>query len=81
MRWDVVGDQVEIPANVLCRELRNGLATTSGYNNLTVYVNYAYGDETPVQIYGADKFHRLLALEKEYGLENNFRFYNSFSTS
>ncbi|KAI0003936.1 hypothetical protein F4779DRAFT_634315 [Xylariaceae sp. FL0662B] len=81
MRWDQAGDPVKETANTLARELRSDFVATSGYDGLTVYVNYAYGDETPEQMYGASKLPRLIDLKKKYDPNNAFRFYNALPTS
>ncbi|KAI1120194.1 Glucooligosaccharide oxidase [Nemania abortiva] len=62
-------------------ELRDDFQATSGYNNLTVYVNYAHGDETPEQIYRADKLARLRELKNIWDPKNMFRFYNPIIVS
>lgn len=80
MRWNTIGDPVVTPANKLGRELRSALSATSGYSGLAVYMNYAYGDEAPEAIYGAEKLARLLALKKQYDPQNAFRFYNPLPT-
>lgn len=81
MRWDAVGDPVEEPANVLGAELRSDMAATSGYDNLTVYLNYAYGDETLEQIFGEEKLPKLASLKAEYDPTNAFGFYHALPTS
>ncbi|KAL0265415.1 hypothetical protein SLS55_001382 [Diplodia seriata] len=64
-------------ANQKAQELRAGLAATSGYDDLVVYVSYAHGDETPEQIFGADKLPRLAALKEEWDPRNVFGFGNA----
>ncbi|KAI1113123.1 hypothetical protein F5Y14DRAFT_230862 [Nemania sp. NC0429] len=80
-RWDKPGNPVERPSNVAARKIRDDLAATSGYDDLAVYVNYAYGDEKPAQMYGASKLPRLIALKKKYDPNNLFSFYNALPTS
>lgn len=81
MRWDAPGNPVETVADAMGRELRNDYAKTSGYNGLTVYVNYAHGDETPEQMYGRNKLHRLAKLKKQYDPSSVFGFHNPLPTS
>ncbi|KAL9619842.1 MAG: hypothetical protein Q9160_005582 [Pyrenula sp. 1 TL-2023] len=81
MRWSTVGDPVEKTANELGRELRSDWAKTSGYGDLTVYVNYAWGDESLESIYGASKLPRLAKLKAQYDPNNVFSFYHALPTS
>ncbi|KAK1778306.1 hypothetical protein QBC45DRAFT_328750 [Copromyces sp. CBS 386.78] len=81
MRWDAPGNPVETVADAMGRELRDDYAKTSGYNGLTVYVNYAHGDETPEQIYGRNKLPRLAKLKKQYDPSSVFGFHNPLPTS
>jgi hypothetical protein len=60
------------------REIRSDVAATSGYPDLSVYVNFANGDETPEQIYSLDNLSRLRALKETWDPNNVFRYYNSF---
>ncbi|KAJ4303141.1 hypothetical protein N0V90_002033 [Kalmusia sp. IMI 367209] len=80
-RWAEVGDPVEAAANEMGRELRGDFAETSGYGNLTVYVNYALGDESLESIYGANKLPRLASLKAQYDPHNAFGFYHALPTS
>ncbi|KAI0202890.1 hypothetical protein F4808DRAFT_458596 [Astrocystis sublimbata] len=80
-RWGSLGDTVETAANAMGRELRSDFAATSGYGNLTVYVNYAAGDESLESIYGANKLPRLAKLKAQYDPNNVFRFYHALPTS
>ncbi|KAK9777226.1 putative FAD-binding PCMH-type domain-containing protein [Seiridium cardinale] len=81
MRWDNVGDPVQGTADVLGPEIRSDMAATSGYDDLTVYVNYAWGDETLEQIYGKEKLPRLAQLKAQYDPHNAFGFYHALPTS
>lgn len=63
------------------KKIRSQLAATSGYDDLAVYVNYAWGDETPAQMYGASNLPRLVALKQKYDPDNFFSFYNALPTS
>ncbi|KAI1459593.1 FAD-binding domain-containing protein [Annulohypoxylon moriforme] len=80
MAWAQPGNPVEEPANAFARELRQDIVTTSGYPDLSVYVNYAHGDETLEQIYGKDKLPRLARLKKEWDPDNVFRYHHVLPT-
>jgi len=67
-------------AEAIALELRDDFALTSGYPDLTVYVNYAHGDEKLEQIYGADKLPRLAALKKTWDPDNVFAYNNALPT-
>ncbi|KIA75781.1 hypothetical protein HK57_00395 [Aspergillus ustus] len=60
--------------NKLGLELRSQLALTSGYDEPSVFVNYARGDEGLERIYGREKLGRLAALKRIWDPENMFRF-------
>ena len=76
-RWDEeTGSSAAGPSAQLGRQIRSELAAASGYGNLTVYVNYAQGDETLEQIYGAQKLPRLAGLKAKYDPDNIFTFNN-----
>ncbi|KAK6218305.1 Type I Iterative PKS [Pestalotiopsis sp. IQ-011] len=80
-RWGDLGDVAsQTAANSLGPELRSDFAATSGYDGLTVYVNYAAGDESLEQIYG-DKLPRLASLKAKYDPDNVFKFYHALPTS
>lgn len=79
--WDTAGDPVETPAGVVARELRKDFAATSGYGKLTVYVNYAKGDEGLEAIYSAGKLPRLAGLKKKYDPTNAFKYFHPLPTS
>ncbi|OTB10571.1 hypothetical protein K445DRAFT_69978 [Daldinia sp. EC12] len=57
-------------------ELRDDLVATSGYPDITVFVNYAHGDEKLEQIYGKDKLPRLAKLKKTWDPNHLFSFNN-----
>lgn len=61
-------------------ELRDTLASTSGYDSLACYVNYAHGDESPEAWYG-DHLPRLSALKAEWDPEDVFSYYNAIPAS
>ncbi|KAI0382490.1 FAD-binding domain-containing protein [Hypomontagnella monticulosa] len=77
MSWPDLGNPVEEVANALGYELRQDIAKASGYPELTVYLNYARGDETPEQKHGKDKLHKLVRLKKAWDPTNVFRYSNS----
>lgn len=81
MRWIDVGDPVQGPADEFAVGLRSDLVATSGYDDLAVYLNYAWGDETLEQIYGKEKLPRLAKLKAQYDPDNVFRFYHALPTS
>ncbi|KAI0882108.1 FAD-binding domain-containing protein [Annulohypoxylon maeteangense] len=80
MAWTEPGNPVEESANALARELRLDIVATSGYPDLSVYVNYAYGDETLEQIYGKDKLPRLAKLKKEWDPDSVFKYHHVLPT-
>jgi hypothetical protein len=51
------------------------LHQTSGFDNLTTYVNYAHGDEGPEAWYDVNKLERLAALKRKWDPEERFSFY------
>ncbi|KFA72424.1 hypothetical protein S40288_08036 [Stachybotrys chartarum IBT 40288] len=77
-----LGDKItEAAANATGHAIRSELASTSGYDDLAVYVNSALGDETIEQIYGAHRLPRLAALKNTWDPENVFRFHHAIPTS
>ncbi|KAB2571594.1 FAD-linked oxidoreductase azaL [Lasiodiplodia theobromae] len=68
-------------ANKNCEEIRADLVASSGYDDHAVYVSYAHGDETPEQMFGAEKLPRLAALKQEWDPNNVFGFGNAVPTS
>ncbi|KAL4797947.1 FAD-binding domain-containing protein [Aspergillus venezuelensis] len=63
------------------RQIRDTLFASSGYPGGAVYVNYALGDETLEQIYGAEKLPRLAKLKKTYDPNNVFGFHHPIPTA
>lgn len=61
-------------------ELRSDFAATSGFSDLAVYVNYAHGDESLEQIYGAAQLPILAAIKKKWDPSNVFGFNNALPT-
>ncbi|KAJ6172805.1 hypothetical protein N7470_001872 [Penicillium chermesinum] len=70
------GDLAEEAAQ-LGNQLRDILWAATGRKDFRAYINYAYGNETFEQIYGAEKWRqdRLHFLKKKYDPENKFGFY------
>ncbi|KAI0861222.1 hypothetical protein F4860DRAFT_503352 [Xylaria cubensis] len=60
----------------LALDIRKNFVDTSGYPGLSVYVNYAYGDEAPDQIYGKDNLPRLERLKEIWDPDHVFRYSN-----
>lgn len=71
----------EEPVNSFGRSVRDELQITSGYDTPAVYVNYAHGDETLADRYGAKKLDRLIGLKKKWDPKNIFGFNNALPTS
>ena len=80
MRWDELDSPIAEEVNNFGKEVRGDFVATSGYPELSAYVNYAWGDETPEQIYGREKLPRLLALKKKWDPDNVFRYSNGLPT-
>lgn len=78
---NAAGDPAAEAADQLGRELRESWASTSGYPDLSVYVNYAHGDETLEQRYAERKLPRLAALKKKWDPNNVFAFNNPLPTT
>lgn len=75
------GDAVTQNASIaLGLELRDELVVDSGYAQLTVFINYAHGDENLEQIYGSDKLPRLAALKKTWDPNSIFSYNNGIPT-
>ena len=62
------------------QEIRGDYVATSGYDNLSVYVNYGHGDETPEEVFGP-ALPRLQTLKKQWDPDNVFRFWHAIPTS
>jgi hypothetical protein len=77
MAWPSGDTATRAAAEATGKDVRSTLAATSGYGGLSVYVNYAIGDEKLEQIYGVDKLPRLAALKKKYDPANVFRFHHA----
>ncbi|KAF9878631.1 FAD-binding domain-containing protein [Colletotrichum karsti] len=70
----------EAAAIALAEDLRRDFVATSGYDDLAVYVNYASGNETLEQIYGANKLKRLAETKKKWDPKQVFGFSNPLPT-
>ncbi|KAI1771739.1 hypothetical protein F4818DRAFT_428910 [Hypoxylon cercidicola] len=64
----------------LGREVRADNVATSGYPELTTFINYAHGDERLERIYGENKLPRLAALKKTWDPNSVFSFNNGLPT-
>ncbi|PGH06143.1 hypothetical protein GX51_02531 [Blastomyces parvus] len=71
------GKPLDDKARKLGNQIRQILHEGSGQTSLNAYVNYAYGDETPRDWYGADKWRqsRLRSLKRDFDPEGMFSFY------
>lgn len=58
-------------------ELRNILHRASGQYHMSVYVNYAFGNENPISWYGEEKWRqeRLKSLKNKYDPKGKFSFF------
>ncbi|KAF2172607.1 hypothetical protein M409DRAFT_16570 [Zasmidium cellare ATCC 36951] len=63
------------------RPIRSQLAATSGFSNLTTYINYAFGDEGPNVWYGQSHLPRLVATKKKWDPQYKFGPGNPIPTS
>jgi hypothetical protein len=71
------GPELDSQVAQLGNQLRSILRDGSGRQDFRAYINYAYGDETPQQLYGTEKWRqtRLQALKKKYDPAGKFSFY------
>lgn len=76
MSWTEPDPLAEAAAKTLGEELRQDHKRTSGYPGLSVYVNYAVGNEALEEVYGEHKLPRLLKLKAEWDPENVFRYHH-----
>ncbi|KAI0437928.1 FAD-binding domain-containing protein [Xylaria telfairii] len=81
LRWTGLDNTFQDTANAFGREIRADIAATSGYPDLSVYVSYAYGDETLEQKFGRDKLPRLLKIKEEWDPKNKFAYCNPLVSS
>lgn len=78
---NAAGDPTAEAGDRLGRELRDSWASTSGYPELSVYVNYAHGDETLRQRYADRKLARLAALKRKWDPDIVFAYNNALPTT
>jgi hypothetical protein len=71
------GPAVDAAAFKLGNQIRQILYEGSGETSLNTYVNYAYGDETPLAWYGSEAWRqrRLHALKEHFDPMRKFSFY------
>ncbi|KAI3331320.1 FAD-binding domain-containing protein [Ustulina deusta] len=67
-------------ASKLGPEIRSDISRTSGYPGLTVYLNYAHGDEPIESIYGREKLPRLANMKRRWDPDNVFSFQHAIPT-
>ncbi|CAJ2506142.1 Uu.00g002720.m01.CDS01 [Anthostomella pinea] len=77
LTYTPAGADLDDRAEELGNRLRDILYGGSGREELHVYVNYAYGDETPKNWYGYESWRqdRLRNLKRKYDPEGRFSFY------
>ena len=80
MTWEQGDNVTKNAALALSLELRKEMVATSGYFDLTIFVNYAHGDEKIENIYGADKLPRLAQLKKTWDPSHIFSYNNGLPT-
>ncbi|KAL0941656.1 FAD-dependent oxygenase [Colletotrichum truncatum] len=71
------GAELDKQAAELGNQLRQIIHEGSGRDDLHVYLNYAFGDETPAEWYGAEQWRqdRLKSLKAKYDPQGKFSFY------
>ncbi|KAB5577893.1 hypothetical protein GE09DRAFT_1021750 [Coniochaeta sp. 2T2.1] len=81
--YSPAGSELDKKAQDLGDSLRNILFKASGETDMRVYVNYAYGDESPNNWYGADAWRqqKLSALKKKYDPKGAFSFFGPVAQS
>jgi fumiquinazoline A oxidase len=62
-------------ANTYLKGARGTLQATSGFTNLSVYVNFAHGDEGPAVWYSPRKLENLTRLKQKWDPDERFSFY------
>lgn len=78
--WTATNTTLPAVTTSLGKELRNDFVITAGYPELACYINYAHGDESLEQKYGAEKLPRLTALKKIWDPNGLFDFNNALPT-
>ena len=71
--------ELQQTVDTFAKNIRSTLTHGCGNPEGNVYVNYARGDETPEQVYGASKLPRLQALKEKYDPHGLFNQYNAFA--
>ncbi|KAI1338702.1 hypothetical protein F5Y15DRAFT_424979 [Xylariaceae sp. FL0016] len=80
MTW-APGDNVTAQAAMaLGAELRSDVASTAGYDGLSVFINYSRGDENLEQVYAAEKLSRLAQLKAQWDPDHLFSFNTGLPT-
>ncbi|KFA60346.1 hypothetical protein S40285_06036 [Stachybotrys chlorohalonatus IBT 40285] len=81
LRW-LEGDcAAGAAATAVGYSIRDDIAAHSGYDDLVAYINFAHGDETLEQIFGARKLPRLASLKATWDPDNVFRYHFPLPTS
>ncbi|EFW17327.1 hypothetical protein D8B26_000063 [Coccidioides posadasii str. Silveira] len=77
LSYERVGAERDEKAATLGTRLREIIHEGTGRNELHAYVNYAFGDETPQQWFGAQEWRqsRLRKLKQKYDPQGKFSFY------
>ncbi|KAI5918413.1 hypothetical protein F4810DRAFT_576182 [Camillea tinctor] len=78
--WDQGDDATASASATFAQELMSEVVETSGYSDVTIFVNYANGDEKQENIYGADKLPRLAQLKRTYDPSEMFSWNNGIPT-
>ncbi|KAI0191049.1 hypothetical protein F4808DRAFT_465490 [Astrocystis sublimbata] len=78
--YDHGDDALAVKVATFGDEIRATLQTRSGYDNLSIFYNYARGDETLEQIYGKEKLPRLAKLKKTWDPHNVFAYNHPLPT-
>ena len=71
------GTALDLEVKNLGDSLRNILHVGTGLSEIRTYVNYAYGDEGPLEWYGYEEWRvaRLQSLKQQYDPKHQFSFY------
>lgn len=81
MTWDEGDNVTANAAMAVAREVRAAVAATSGYPDVSVFINYARGDERLEQIYGSVNLPRLTQLKKIWDPNHIFSYNNGLPTN
>lgn len=75
--YNSTSSTIDCSAKSLGDQLRQILYKASGLPNIRAYVNYAYGDESSLQLYGAESWrqNKLKWLKNKYDPNGKFSFY------